>query len=125
MATLQLRDTLSKFVVIFADIEGVPVSFPIGNDGLALVTSLRLSLRFRLSEEFMYIDEEVFDAHSGELIHTIGHSPVSEGDSKHWLLKPGIFRVYDVSESVMAASTELVTPIGPLQAQFILTLPHR
>jgi hypothetical protein len=110
MAALQLGDTLSKFVVIFADTEGVPVSFPIGNDGLALVTSLRLSLRFRLSEEFMYIDEEVFDAHSAELIHTIGHSPVSEGDSKHWLLKPERFRVYGVSESVMATSIELVTP---------------
>jgi hypothetical protein len=89
MAALQLGDTLSKFAVIFADTEVCCylccylVSFPIGNDGLALVTSLRLSLRFRLSEEFMYIDEEVFDAHSGELIHTIGQSPVSEGDSKH------------------------------------------
>jgi hypothetical protein len=110
MAALQLGDTLSKSVVIFADTEGVPVSFPIGNDGLALVTSLRLSLRFWLNEEFMYIDEEVFDAHSGELIHTIGQSPVSDRDSKHWLLKPGRFRVSGVSESVMAASTELVTP---------------
>jgi hypothetical protein len=109
MAALQLGDTLSKFVVIFADTEGVPVSFPIGNDGLALVTSLRLSLRFRLSEEFMYIDEEVFDAHLGELIHTIGQFPVSKGDSKHWLLKPRRFRMYGMSESVMAASTELVT----------------
>jgi hypothetical protein len=110
MAALQLGDTLSKSAVIFADTEGVPVSFPISNDNLALVTSLRLSLRFRLSEEFMYIDEEVFDAHSGELIHTIGQSPVSEGDSKHWLLKPGRYRVYGVSDLVMAASTELVTP---------------
>jgi hypothetical protein len=109
MGALQRGDTLSKFVVIFADIEGVPISFPIGNDGLALITSLRLSLRFWLKEEFMDIDEEVFDAHSGELIHTIGQSPVSDGDSKHWLFNPGRFRVYGVSESVMAAYTELVT----------------
>jgi hypothetical protein len=110
MAALQLVDTLSKFAIIFAETEGVPVSFPISNDGLALVTSLRLYLRFRLSKEFMYIDEEVFGTHSGELIHTIGQSPVCDGDSKHWLLKSRRFRVYGVSESMMAASTELVTP---------------
>jgi hypothetical protein len=81
-----------------------------GNDGFALVTSLRLSLRFQFNEEFMFIDEEVFDAHSGDLIHTIGQSPVSDRSSKQWLLKPGRFRVYGVSELVMAASTELVTP---------------
>jgi hypothetical protein len=25
-----------------------------------------------MSEDFMFIDEEVYDAHSGDLIHTIG-----------------------------------------------------
>jgi hypothetical protein len=125
MATLQLGDTLSKFAVIFANTKGVPVSFPKSNDGLALVTFLRLSLRFRLSEEFMYIDEEVFDAHSGELIHTIGQSPVSEGDSKHWLLKPGRYRVYGVSDLVMAASTELVTPHRSSTGTVHLTLATR
>jgi hypothetical protein len=63
-----------------------------------------------MSEEFMFIDEEVYDAHSGNLIHTIGQSPVCEGASKHWLLNVGRYRVYGVSDSVMAASTELVTP---------------
>jgi hypothetical protein len=46
MAALHLGDTLSKCVVICADSEGFPISFPIGNDGLVLVTSLRLNLRF-------------------------------------------------------------------------------
>jgi hypothetical protein len=91
MAALHLGDTLTKFVVIYADSEGVPISFPIRNDRLTLVTSLRLSLRFRLSKEFMYIDEEVFDVLSGDLIHTIGQLPVCDGDSKHWLLKPKRF----------------------------------
>jgi hypothetical protein len=58
----------------------------------------------------MYVDEEVFDANSEVLIHTIGQSLVCDGDSKHWLLKHGRFRVYGVSDSVMVASTELDTP---------------
>jgi hypothetical protein len=62
-----------------------------------------------LSEDFIFIDEQVFDALSGDLIHTIRQSLICDEDSKQWLLKAGRFRVYDVSDSVMVASTELVT----------------
>jgi hypothetical protein len=70
--------------VIYSDREGVPISFPLGNDGVALVTSLRLSLRFEMSEDFIFIDEEIYDAQSGDLIHTIGQSPICDGDTKQW-----------------------------------------
>ena len=72
--------------VIYLDGVGVPISFPLGIDGVALVTSLKLSLRFQMNEDFMFIDEEVYDAKSRELIHTIGQSPVCDGGTKHWLL---------------------------------------
>jgi hypothetical protein len=72
-----------------------------------------------MSEDFMFIDEEVYDAQSGDLIHTIGQSLVCDGDTKQWLLNVGRYRVYGVSDSVMATSTELVTPhrssIGTVQ----------
>jgi hypothetical protein len=58
----------------------------------------------------MFLDEEVYDTQSGNLINTIEQSPICDGDSKEWLLRLGRFRVYGVSELVMAASTELVTP---------------
>jgi hypothetical protein len=63
-----------------------------------------------MSEDFMFIDEEVYNAQSGHLIHTIGQSPVCDGDTKQWLLNAGRYRVYGVSDSMMEASTELVTP---------------
>jgi hypothetical protein len=110
MAALNDGNSHSRYAIIYADGDGVPVSFPLGNGGLACVTSLRLSLRFRFSEDFMFIDEEVYDAFSGDLINTIEEPPVCDGDSKHWLLKHGKYRVYGVSDSVMAASTELVRP---------------
>jgi hypothetical protein len=53
-----------SFAIICAKCDGVPISFPLGNDRHALVTSLRLSLRFRFSEEFMYIDK-------GSMMHTL------------------------------------------------------
>jgi hypothetical protein len=103
-------DTHNRLVVIYSNDEGVPISFPLGNDGVALVTSLRLSLRFHMSEDFMFIDEEVYDTQSGDLIHTIGQSPVCDGDFKQCLFNAGRYRVYGISNSVMATSTELVTP---------------
>jgi hypothetical protein len=72
MALLNFGNTHSRFAIIYANGEGVLVSFPLGSDGLAVVTSLRLSLRFRSSEDFMFIDEEVYDALLGDLIQTIG-----------------------------------------------------
>jgi hypothetical protein len=61
-----------RLIVICATDELVPISFPLGNDELTIITSLRLSLRFRLSEDFMFIDKEVYDALSGDSIQTIG-----------------------------------------------------
>jgi hypothetical protein len=110
MAPLNDGNSHSRFVVISTNGDGVPVSFPLGNDELACVTSLRLSLRFRLSEDFMFLDEEVYDALSGDLINTIEQPPVCGKESKRWLLKHGKYRVYGVSDSVMATSIELVTP---------------
>ena len=103
-------DTNPRFAVIYSSTSRVPISFPLGSEGVAHVTSLRLSLRFQMSEEIMFIDEEVHDALSGDLIGTISQSPVYDGASIKWLLNAGRYRVYGVSDSVMAASLELVRP---------------
>jgi hypothetical protein len=72
MASHNPCDTHPRLALIYSDAGGVPISFPLDNDGVALVTSIRLSLKFQMSEDFMFIDEEVYDAQSGDLIHTIG-----------------------------------------------------
>jgi hypothetical protein len=110
MASPNPYDTHPMLAVIYPNGVGVPISFPLGSDGVAHVTSLRLSLRFQMSEDFMFIDEEVYDAQSGDLIHTICKSPVCHGDTKQWLLNASRYRVYSVTDSMMAASTKLVTP---------------
>jgi hypothetical protein len=88
MATLNLRNIHSKFANIFVDREGFLISFSLNNNGLSLVTSFRLNHKFRLNEDSIYIDEKVFDAFLGSLTHTIGQSPICDGVSKQWLLKP-------------------------------------
>ena len=108
MDTQILCDTHLRMVVIYYDREGVLISFLLGNDGVALVTSLRLSLRFQMNEDFIFIDEEVYDAQSEDLIHTFGQSLVCDGDTKQWLLNAGRYQIFGVSTSMMAASTKLV-----------------
>jgi hypothetical protein len=61
MAALNLGDTYPSYAIIHADGEVVLLSFPLRNDRQVRVTSLRLSLRFGLSEDFMFLDEEVYD----------------------------------------------------------------
>ena len=82
MVALNLGDTHSRFAIICADSEEVPLSLPKGNVGLANANFLRLSLRFRLNEDSMYIDEEVVDALSRNLTHSIEQSLVCDGNSK-------------------------------------------
>jgi hypothetical protein len=49
----------TSFATIRADGDGVPISFPLGCDGLASVSAVRLGLRFQLKIASLYIDEEV------------------------------------------------------------------
>ena len=95
--------------IIYLEGVGIPISFPLGSDGVAHVTSLRLNLRFQMSEDFIFIDEEVYDIQSEDLIHTICKSLVCHGDTKQWLLNVGRYRICSMTDSVMATSTELVT----------------
>ena len=106
-----ISDSIGPFCSSFATIRSngdcVPISFPLGNDGLAFVSIVRLGLWFQLNIDSLHIDEEVFDLAFGGITHTIGQIPECSGDGKHWLLRPGRFRLYDLTESTMAASTKL------------------
>jgi hypothetical protein len=53
---LNVDDLHSSYVEIHADGEGVSITFPVGSDGLAVVTTLRLSLRFQLNAMSLQID---------------------------------------------------------------------
>ena len=101
----------TSFATIRADGESVPISFPLGSDGSALVSAIHLGLWFQLNIASLQIDKEVFDQVSGDVTHTIGQIPMCNRDGKHWLLRPGKFRLYGLSESNMAASIELATPL--------------
>lgn len=57
---------------IRADGQEEHVSFPIGEDGYAKITALRIGLRFQFQEESLFVEEEIFDLDSEEVSHAIG-----------------------------------------------------
>jgi hypothetical protein len=111
MASVNIALLSKSFATIRADGDGVPISFPLGSDGLASISTIRLGLRFQFNIASLHIDKEVFDSVSGDVTHTIGQILVCDGEGKHWLLRPERFRLYGLSESTMAVTTELATPL--------------
>jgi hypothetical protein len=48
---------------------------------------------------------------SRDVSHTIGQIPICNGYDKYWMLRPKRFIVYGLSESTMAVSTKVATPL--------------
>ena len=97
--------------VLYVDGVRVPLTFRMEEDRLAYVTSQRLSLRFGFREDTINVEEDIFDVLTSELTHTLGRiSHRDENNNMFWTLHPGSYRVYGLTESQMAASTEILTP---------------
>jgi hypothetical protein len=92
---------------------------------LASVSTIRSGLRFQLNIASLHIDEKVIDLVFDNITHTIGQIPMYNGDGKHWLLRPGRFRLYSLSESTMAASIDLTTPLQSPSCTNHTSLPSR
>jgi hypothetical protein len=97
--------------VLYVDGVRVPLAFRMLEDGLTFVSSQRLSVRFGFREDTIIVDEDIFDAVTLELTHTLGQvSQRDENNNLFWSLHPGSYRVYGLTDSQMAASTEILTP---------------
>ena len=111
MASTSFMPSLSEMAEICSNGMGVPILFPIDEDGLATVTALHISIRFGLQDTSLLVESEVYDPHTFALSHTVPEvSKHSEDGSIIWTLKPGRYRVYGLTTSQMFIPTRLVTP---------------
>ena len=102
---------LPHMVKIRAHGIGLPILFPVGADGFASVSSIRLSIRFLMQEPTVAIEEEVVDPLTTGVTHTISLEWERAADgSQIWRLRLGKYRMYGLTELQMAASTEIITP---------------
>ena len=111
MASTSFMPSLSEMAEICSNGLGVPILFLVGEDGLAIVTALHISIRFGLQDTSLSVESEVNDPHTSALSHTMPEvSKHSEDGSIIWTLKPGKYRVYGLTSSQMSNPTQLVTP---------------
>jgi hypothetical protein len=97
--------------ILYADGQRVPLTFRMEDNGLAYMTSQRLNSRFGFKEDTIVVDEDIFDVVTSEFIHTLACiSHRDENNNMFWTLHSGSYRVYGLTKSQMAASTEILTP---------------
>ena len=115
----------NELAVLYADGGIVPLTFRMQEDGLAYVTSLSLSIRFGFREDTIIVDEDIFDVVTSKLTHTLGRiSQRDENNNLFWSLHPGSYRVYGLTDSQMAASTEILTPRNSSTSTIQTPLPR-
>jgi hypothetical protein len=96
--------------ILYADGHRVPLTFRTEDSGLAYVTSQRLNSQFGFSEVTINVEEDIFDVVTSELTHTLGRiSHRDENNNMFWTLHPDSYRVYGLTESQIATSTEILT----------------
>ena len=111
MASISFIPSLSEMAEIGSNGLGVPILFPVGEDGLATVTALHISIRFGLQDTSLWVEHEVYDPHTFAVLHIVPEvSKPSDDGSIIWTLKPGRYRVYGLITSQMSIPTQLVTP---------------
>ena len=60
---------------------GLPILFPVGANGFALVSSIRLSIRFLMQEPTVAIEEEVVDPLTTGVTHIVSLESERAADS--------------------------------------------
>ena len=111
MASTSAMLLLSKMAEIRSNGLGVPILFPVGEDSLATVTVLHISIRFGLQDTSLWVEREVYDPHTSAFSHTVPEaSKHYEDGTIIWTLKPGRYRVYGLITSQMSNPTQFVIP---------------
>ena len=111
MASISALPFLSEMAEIHSNGLGVPILFPVGEDCLATITTLYISIKFGLQNTSLWVEREVYDPHTSALSHTVPEaSKHSEDGTIIWTLKPGRYRVYGLITSQMSNPTQFVTP---------------
>ena len=98
-------------VEVRANGTNIPICFLVNAAGFANISSLHLSVRFNFVQSSLWVEREVFNPMTSMLTHTMLESSVcSDHSFCAWILLPGKYRVYGLSESQFVASIQLRTP---------------
>ena len=86
-----------------------PIRHPLGPDGLAMLSSAYLAIRFGFHEDSIYVEREVLKE-DGNVEYTISQLSSVVRGQRMWSLEKGTYKVFGLSRMQMEASTQQVTP---------------
>ena len=90
---------------------GVPILFPIEEDGIVAVSSLHFSIRFSLKASTIWVEREIFHPDTRLLVQTLHEtSKLNNNGNVVWELSTGKYRVCGLPDSQMRLSTKILTP---------------
>ena len=96
----------------------VPILFPIGARGIAVVSELYLCLRFSLQPDTVWVDREIFDPDTGLFVRSFHESSKVTDNGNVWELCAGKYRAVGWPASQMGVSTELHAPLQSSTGDF-------
>ena len=110
MASTSFVPDLVNMVEICVHGLRIPLLLPIDDFGFVVVSSICLSIRFKLLAFSIWIERELINPITLEISHTITElSTHSEDGSTLWNLRSGKYSVYGVADSQMPLSIEFLT----------------
>ena len=109
MASTSFVPDLVNMVEICAHGLGIPFLLHVDDFGLVAISSICLSIRFKLFVSSIWIERELFDPVTLEISHTTTElSTHSEDGSSLWNLCSSRYRVYGVADFEMPSSTDVL-----------------
>ena len=111
MESTSALPSLSKMAKIRSNNLGVSILFPVGENGMATITALYISIRFGLQDISVWVEYEVYDPITLALLHTMSEASKHSNDGTFiWTLKPSKYRIYSLTTSQMSNPTQFVIP---------------
>ena len=115
--------SLSKMAEICSNGLGVSILFPVGEDGVATVMALHISIRFGLQNTSVWVERQVYNPLIFALSHTMPEASKHSNDGTIiWSLKFGRYRVYGLTTFQMSNLTQFVIPRQ--SSTCTITLPY-
>ena len=120
MASPPPSDLSFQTAILSAYGSSAPVSFPVNGEGIAVVSSKHLSMRFHFDESSLYVEKNIYDDsnESSPSLTVIQQPDVSPDQSLVWKLGPGKYDVYGLPKS-KSSGTPLLSSTSTMQAPLL------
>ena len=111
LSTYPLYPIAMSLEMATLSIEGAkhPIRHPVGAEGLAIISSTYLAVRFGYHEDSIYVERELLKD-DGNVEYTISQLSSVVTGQRMWSLEKDTYKVFGLSRMQMEASTQQVMP---------------